>query len=196
MGSPVPVVVAEIVMQNIEEQALATYSETLPLWLRYVDDTITAVHESKIDEFHEHLNEQNTNIQFTKENEENGKIPFLDCLVTRENNTLRTTVYRKPTHTDRLLDQTSYNPTSHKATTVRTLTRRAQIVCDSDDSLTDEINHFVTKNCCVTHVKIREYANLVSSLLRLSNSILSRFRMLLQIVCYCNITFFSIAGKF
>ena len=122
----------------------ATYSETLPLWPRYVDDTITAVHESKIDEFHEHLNEQNTNIQFTKEIEENGKIPFLDCLVTRENNTLRTTVYRKPTHTDRLLDQTSYNPTSHKATTVLTLTRRAQIVCDSDDSLTDEIKHLNT----------------------------------------------------
>ena len=131
-------------MQNMEEQALAIYSETLPLWLRYVDDTITAVHESKIDEFHEHLNEQNTNIQFTKEIEENGKIPFLDCLVTRENNTLRTTVYRKPTHTDRLLDQTSYNPTSHKATTVRTLTRRAQIVCDSDESLTDEIKHLNT----------------------------------------------------
>ena len=109
MGSPVSVVVAEIVMQNIEEPALATQSETLPLWLRYVDDTITAVHvhESKIDEFHEHLNKQNTNIQFTKEIDENSKIPFLDCLVTRENNTLRTTVYRKPTHTDRLLDQTS-----------------------------------------------------------------------------------------
>ena len=117
MGSPVSVVVAEIVMQDIEEQALATYSETLPLWLRYVDDTITAVHKNKIEEFHEHLNKQNTSIQFTKEIEENGKIPFLDCLVTRENNTLRTTVYRKPTHTDRLLDQTSYNPTSHKATT-------------------------------------------------------------------------------
>ena len=45
MGSPVSVVVAEIVMQNIKEQALGTYSETLPLWLRYVDDTITAVHK-------------------------------------------------------------------------------------------------------------------------------------------------------
>ena len=103
MGSPVSVVVAEIVMQNIEEQALATYSETLPLWLLYVDDTISAVHENRIGEFYEHLNEQNTNIQFTKEIDENGKIPFLDCWVTRENNTLRTTVYRKPTHTDRLL---------------------------------------------------------------------------------------------
>ena len=102
MGFPVSVVVAEIVMQNIEEKALATYSETLPLWLRYVNDTITAVHKNKIDEFYEHLNKQNASIQFTKEIEENGKISFLDCLVTRENNTLRITVYRKPTHTDRL----------------------------------------------------------------------------------------------
>ena len=57
----------------------------------------------------------------------------------------------------------------------------------------------------MTHVKIRGYANLVSSLLaylisavasRFSNSILSRFRMSLQIACYCNVTLFSIAGKF
>ena len=138
MGSPVSVVVAEIVMQNIEERALATYKRTLPLWLRYVDDTFTAVHKDEIDDFHEHLNGQNADIQFTKEIEENGKIPFLDCLVTRDKNELRTTIYRKPTHTDRLLDQSSYNPTSHKATTIRTLTRRAQLVCDSPDSLTDE----------------------------------------------------------
>ena len=76
MGSPVSVVVAEIVMQNIEERALATYKRTLPLWLRYVDDTFTAVHKDEIDDFHEHLNGQNADVQFTKEIEENGKIPF------------------------------------------------------------------------------------------------------------------------
>ena len=101
MGSPVSVVVAEIVMQNIEERALATYKRTLPLWLRYVDDTFTAVHKDEIDDFHEHLNEQNADVQFTKEIEENGKILFLDCLVTRDNNELRTTIYRKrPIPTD------------------------------------------------------------------------------------------------
>ena len=144
MGSPLSVVVAEIVMQNIDEQALVTYRETLPLWLRYVDDTITALHKNKIDEFHEHLNKQNTSIQFTREIEENGKIPFLDCWVIRKNNTLRAIVCRKPTHSDRVLDQTSYNPTSHKATAVRTLTRRAQIVCDSHNSLTDKTKHLNT----------------------------------------------------
>ena len=66
MGSPVSVVVAEIVMQNIEEQALSNYTETLPLWLRNVDDTFTAVHKDEIDTFHENLNRQNPHIQFTK----------------------------------------------------------------------------------------------------------------------------------
>ena len=91
MGSPVSVVVAEIVMQHVEECAPATCRQTIPLWLRYVDDTFTAVHTDEIDDFHDHLNEQNANIQFTKEIEENGKLPFLDCLVSRDNNELRTT---------------------------------------------------------------------------------------------------------
>jgi len=77
-------------------------------------------------------------IQFTKEIEENGKLPFLDCLASRDNNELRTTVYRKPTRTDRVLDESSYNPTSHKATTIKTLTRRVQLVCDTPDSLLDK----------------------------------------------------------
>ena len=141
MGSPVSVVVSEIVMQNIEKKALATFRQQLPFWLRYVDDTITALPTDDINEFHDHLNKQNTHIQFTKEIEENGAIPFLDCLVTHSDNRLHTTVYRKPTHTDRLLDQTSYNPTSHKATTIKTLTRRAQRVCDSPDKLHDEYEY-------------------------------------------------------
>ena len=50
MGSPVSVVVVE------KEQALATYTRTIPLWLRYVDDTFTAVLKDGIDDFREHLN--------------------------------------------------------------------------------------------------------------------------------------------
>ena len=91
MGSPVSVVVAEIVMQNIEEQALASYKRIIPLWLRYVDDTFTTLHKDEIDDFHEHLNRQNAHIQFTKEIEDNDKIPFLDCLVIRDSNRLQTT---------------------------------------------------------------------------------------------------------
>ena len=52
-------------------------------------------------------------------------------------------------HTDRLLDESSYNPTSHKATTIRSLTRRAQLVCNTTDSLSDEnkyLNRVFSKN--------------------------------------------------
>ena len=88
--SPVSVVVAEIVMQNIEESALSTCQQTIPLWLRYVDDTFTAVRHDEIDAFHHHLNERNTDIQFTREIEEHGKLLFQHCRGSRDDNSLRT----------------------------------------------------------------------------------------------------------
>ena len=103
MGSPVSVVVGEIVMENNKERALITYKRTLPLWLHYVDDTFTAVHKDEIDDFHEHLNRLNAYVQFTKEIEKNGKMPILDCLVTRDNdkatpdNLQKTDTYRQTT---------------------------------------------------------------------------------------------------
>ena len=125
IGWPVSVVVIEIVMQHMEKRALASCRQTIPLWLHYVDNTFTAVHKDEVDAFHDHLNEQNADIQFTKEIKENGKLPFLDWLVSRNNNELRTAVYRKPTHTERLLDKSFYNLTSHKAMIIKTLTRWA-----------------------------------------------------------------------
>ena len=44
MGSPVSVVIVEVVMQHMEERALATCRQTIPLWLRYVD-TFTTIHK-------------------------------------------------------------------------------------------------------------------------------------------------------
>jgi len=51
------------------------------------------------------------------------------ALVSRDNNELRTTVYREPTHTDRLLDESSYNLTSHKATIIKTDETSATSLC-------------------------------------------------------------------
>ena len=48
MGSPVSVVVAEIVMQNIEESARSTLTNDTTL-LHYVDNTFTAVRHDEID---------------------------------------------------------------------------------------------------------------------------------------------------
>ena len=54
-----------------------------------------------------------------------------------------------PLKIDILPDQSSYNPTSHNSTTIRTLTKRAQLVYDSPDSLQDEtdyLNNVFSKN--------------------------------------------------
>ena len=44
-------------MQAIEKHAIATYQQTLPIWLHCVDDTFTILHQDEINTFHEHLNE-------------------------------------------------------------------------------------------------------------------------------------------
>ena len=96
-GLPVSVVDATIVMQHVQERALATCRQKIPLWLSYVDDTLTTVRKEEIDAFHDHLNEKNTDIQFTKEMEENEKLPFLDCLITPNCKRQCTENRRKPT---------------------------------------------------------------------------------------------------
>ena len=99
MGSPLSLIVANLYQENLEETALWTTPGPPQLWLRYVDDTfvIRPHGQEKLDCFHEHLNR---NIKFTVEHEKENKLAFLDVQVTRTNNRLTTSVYRKPTHTD------------------------------------------------------------------------------------------------
>ena len=114
----------------------ATCRQTILLWLRYVDNGFNAVHKREIDAFHDHLNEQNVDIPFTREIKENRKLPFLDFLLGHDNNELQMTVYRKPTCTDRWL--IILQPDFTKAMTITTLMRQVQLVCDTPDSLHDK----------------------------------------------------------
>ena len=60
-------------------------------------------------------------------------------MITRDGNSLRTSVYRKPTSC--LLDNSSYHPTSHNSATIATLVKRARAVCSSSETLEDELQH-------------------------------------------------------
>ena len=73
-----------------------------------------------------------------RRSKKNGNIPFLDCLVTRDYNRLRRTIYTENPHIP------TYYQTNHHTTrprTIRTLKRRAQLVYDSPDSLQDETDY-------------------------------------------------------
>ena len=75
MGSPVSVVVANLVMEDVEERALATFSHPPQFWKRYVNDICVAINRKKIQDFLYHLNTIEESIQFTVESDTNG-LPF------------------------------------------------------------------------------------------------------------------------
>ena len=78
MRSPVSVVLSQKLWCNRLWKRPYNLPTSDTLWLRYVDDIFTAVYKDEIDAFHDYLNKQNGDIQFTKEVEENGKLSFLD----------------------------------------------------------------------------------------------------------------------
>ena len=111
MGSPVSVIVANLVMEDIEERALSSYDPSPRFWKRYVDDTVAVIKSDQVSTFHSHLNSINPHIQFTMEIESNGSLPFLDVLLTRQpDGCIVTSVYRKATATDKYLSFNSHHP--------------------------------------------------------------------------------------
>ena len=81
-----------------------------------------------INEFHDHLN-IDPNIQFTLEKEKDGCLPFLDVLLSRDSDgSIRTSVFQKPTHTDKYLQFFSHNPLNHKMSVVKILFNCASLV--------------------------------------------------------------------
>lgn len=99
-----------------------------------MDDTfvIWPHDQDKLEAFHQHLNSQHPQIEFTMEKEEDNKISFLDVAITRKNGNFTTEVYRKPTHTDLYTRYTSHHHPSVKAGTVRCLGLRAEEICDGE----------------------------------------------------------------
>ena len=55
MGSPVSAVIANLYMENFEEQAITTSFYEPRIWKRYVDDTFTILDRENVDDFLQHL---------------------------------------------------------------------------------------------------------------------------------------------
>ena len=86
-----------------------------------------------------HLNSVEPSIQFTLEREKDRHLPFLDLNVSRGvQGNLETSVYRKPTHTDKYLAFDSHHPICHKKSVAKTLFRRADCLPSSLDSKAEE----------------------------------------------------------
>ena len=90
-------------MEFLEQKALTTSPEEYKprLWKRYVDDILEVLKRDTVEGFTEHLNgiDETGSIKFTYEMEREGSLPFLDILVTRQQNEqLKLTVQEKDSY--------------------------------------------------------------------------------------------------
>ena len=132
MRSPVSAVIANLVMEDVEQRALAS-SPVKPLfWRRYVDDVISAVSKNEVENLLSHLNSGEPPIQFTVEREKDRRLSLLDL-----------NVYRKPTHTDKYLAFHSHHPICHRKSVTKTLFMRPECLPSSSDSMAFERKYII-----------------------------------------------------
>ena len=86
---------------------------------------LAAVKKDKTNDILHSINNTIENIRFTKEEEQNNQLAFLDVLLTRtDDGTINTLVYRKKTHTDQIVNFNCDHPTQHKISCTKTLFNR------------------------------------------------------------------------
>ena len=103
MGSPLGPLMANTFMCSIEDQ-LDIRGLIPHFYRRYVDDTLMIMpDQSAAETFLGTLNDIHPQLEFTMELNINNKIPFLGMNISKVNNMLETSLYRKPTNTGLLL---------------------------------------------------------------------------------------------
>src|SRR5690606_8547574 len=80
MGSPISALVAEMVMETVEDNILQCLP-SIRIWKRYVDDAFAIILRTQADHILTEINRLcPRGISFTMETEKQGSIPFLDIL--------------------------------------------------------------------------------------------------------------------
>ena len=126
--SPLGPVLAGIFIVELETSIIPTLGRSLLKWKRYVDDTFCYVKIGTVNDLLNKLNGFHQNIQFTYE-------------LIRNKDTIETTIYRKPTNSDIYLNWKSFSPCSCKHGTLKTIIRRAYLICSKPDYLQEELDH-------------------------------------------------------
>ena len=103
-------ILASISLVEIEPTIVPTLGNLLRAWKRYVDDTFCIDKTDSVSKDLLKLNSFHINIQFTYETESHNLLTFLDILVIHKNNSIETTVYRKPTNNKIYLNWNSFSP--------------------------------------------------------------------------------------
>jgi len=125
MGSPLSPIIADLVMQDLENSCLNSIDCHLTFYYRYVDDIVMAAPNNKIDLIFNTFNKYHERLNFTIERERDKSISFLDLQLTVVDNTIKIDWYHKKTYSGRLLSFHSGHPMCHKIGMIYGLMDRA-----------------------------------------------------------------------
>lgn len=89
MNSPLSSVIADLVLQDIENKALHKINVCLPLYYRYVDDVLLAAPKDDVNRIVIIFNSFHERTNFTLEVEEDHSISFLDLSINIVNFSLK-----------------------------------------------------------------------------------------------------------
>jgi hypothetical protein len=106
---------------------------------RYIDDIFIICEEEEL----QSLKEEMMNISglnFTIEKSVDNKLPFLNVLVERTGNTVKSSVFRKPTDVGRCLNALSECPDRYKVSVIRGFLFRAKSLCSDKTTYMTEIS--------------------------------------------------------
>jgi len=145
MGSPLAPILANFFLCHLEYKLLDCDNAIKPrMYLRYVDDIFT-VFSANTDHgpFFETLNALHPNIKFTLEIGDNS-LAFLDTQITIRDADFDTWVYRKPTHTGVILNNSALCPTQWKTGLLICLLSRAWSICSNYNVLHNEFEKLKT----------------------------------------------------
>ena len=148
MGGPLSSLLADLVLENKVEATIKEHPKWGNKWdwVRKADDTFMEWTGSStdLDDFYEYLNDIHPTIKWSREIEHEGTIPFLDVMVIRSPIGIQTTVYRKPSASDRYTHFTTAQAWREKIITITTLRQRAEGYCSTEDLKTKELQHLET----------------------------------------------------
>lgn len=111
MGTRVAPTFANIFMADFERKHVYSYPSQPDLWLRFIDDIFMIWNHGRtsLDLFTDHLNQAHPTIKFTVE-ASTSRVHFLDVWVIKEDSTIYTDLFVKPTDSNMSLHFDSAHP--------------------------------------------------------------------------------------
>ncbi|XP_076058667.1 uncharacterized protein LOC143035687 [Oratosquilla oratoria] len=138
MDSPLGVLFANFFMGCIEEEVFSKF-EKPEIYCRYIDDIfIKTTHNEDISLLKNYLQDASS-LTFTIENSLEGSMPFLDILVTQQQEKFDTDTYVKPTNTGQCMNGKSECQQRYINSTISAYIRRALTHCNTWTNVHTEI---------------------------------------------------------